>query len=156
MIDVVHALDSSEGRPRPMLRARLASLLGALGLLAAGCSVGSTPASGESQNGSVVAPPAIVTVQAAAVGVAAPSESPWGRSELCNAYCSCMGSGKCTDRNPSNCLSTCMSSAGNWNIPCRIEKCKSANKDYADQIGGSCATSVGIQGCWDKSKLAGG
>jgi hypothetical protein len=38
---------------------------------------------------------------------------------------------------------------------CRIEKCKSANKDYSDQVGGSCATSVGIQGCWDRSKLTG-
>jgi hypothetical protein len=85
--------------------------------------------------------------------VTEPTGSAWGRAELCDSYCSCMGSGKCTSRNPSDCVNTCKANAAKWNIPCRLEKCKSANKDYVDQVSGSCASAAGVQGCWDKDKL---
>jgi hypothetical protein len=153
MTEVVQALDSSvaPGRLRSPALTRASLLLLALGLIGYGCSTGTAapPATDE-------ASPATVTMRAAVTALGAttpPSGTAWGRSELCDAYCSCMGSGKCTGRSPSNCLATCMNSASNWNIPCRIEKCKSANKDYADQVSGSCATAAGIQGCWDRDKL---
>jgi hypothetical protein len=82
-----------------------------------------------------------------------PTGAAWGRAELCADYCKCMGSGKCTSRAPANCEATCKASAANWNIPCRIEKCRSANKDYADQVSGSCASAAGTQGCWNKDQL---
>jgi hypothetical protein len=82
-----------------------------------------------------------------------PSGAAWGRAELCGDYCKCMGSGKCTGNAPSNCDATCKSNADNWNLPCRIEKCTSANKDYSDQISGSCASAAGSQGCWNKDVL---
>jgi hypothetical protein len=82
-----------------------------------------------------------------------PTGAAWGRAELCSDYCNCMGSGKCTGKAPANCAATCKSNANNWNIPCRLEKCKSANKDYSDQISGSCASAAGAQGCWDKDVL---
>ena len=182
MTDVAHVPASLPRPPACLLapvRHRFGPLLLALGLLA-GCTAGAAdpgapgPAAPSAGSLAVAVPalapalapapdPALAPSRAAltaaggttgsAGGYVQPSGTAWGRTELCGEYCSCMGSGKCTGRQPSNCMSTCMSNAGNWNLPCRIEKCKSANKDYSDQVGGSCSTSAGIQGCWDKDKL---
>jgi hypothetical protein len=107
---------------------------------------GSSGAGGSAGNGGsaggTTTPPVIVPMGAA-----------WGRAELCDAYCACMGSGSCKSRQPADCANTCKTNAGRWNIPCRIEKCKSADKDYSDQVTGSCANAAGIQGCWDQDKL---
>jgi hypothetical protein len=110
----------------------------------AGGSYGSNSAGGTggSTAGMMTSPPAV-----------APTGAAWGRAELCDTYCACMGSGNCKSRQPTDCANACKANAGKWNIPCRIEKCKSANKDYADQVTGSCASAAGIQGCWDQDKL---
>jgi hypothetical protein len=145
MTELAHA---SSTRPRW-------SLLAALALAVCACSPGAAPPA----PAAITAPPvvaALVAAGGAGGGYVQPAGEAWGRSELCGTYCSCMGSGKCTGNQPSNCMATCMTNAGNWNLPCRIEKCKSANKDYADQVGGSCSTAAGSQGCWDKDKLVQG
>jgi len=155
MTEVVLAF-ASPSRSRPA-RPRL-TLLMAFGLL-----IGCQAAAESPTSHAAAAAPSVPILTASALtatggatgagGIVPPSGMAWGRAELCAEYCSCMGSGKCTGRQPANCMATCTGSAANWNIPCRIEKCKSANKDYSDQISGSCATAAGLQGCWDKDKL---
>jgi hypothetical protein len=70
-------------------------------------------------------------------------------AQLCAAYCSCMGSGKCTAKNPASCLATCKQEGGKWALGCRIDKCKIAQHDYADQTDGDCSAAVGINACWN-------
>jgi hypothetical protein len=84
-------------------------------------------------------------------GPVATTGAAWGRTELCAQYCQCMTGGKCSS--PADCMNACRTSAGNWDLPCRLEKCISANRDYKDQVSGSCAGAVGTQACFDRDKL---
>jgi hypothetical protein len=74
---------------------------------------------------------------------------PGNLDQLCTDYCACMGSGKCSGNNPQSCLATCKQNGAKWAVACRLDKCKIAQHDYADQIEGDCKAAIGINACWN-------
>jgi hypothetical protein len=60
-----------------------------------------------------------------------------------------MSTGKCSGNNPQSCLTTCKQNGARWAVACRLDKCKIAQHDYADQIEGDCKAAIGINACWD-------
>ncbi len=79
-----------------------------------------------------------------------PTPAPGQLDQLCDTYCKCMGSGRCSSRNPSDCLNTCKRDGNKWALACRADKCRIAQTDYVDQIDGDCSAAVGIHACWNE------
>jgi hypothetical protein len=79
-----------------------------------------------------------------------PTPAPGQLDQLCDSYCKCMGSGRCSNRHPGDCLNTCKRDGGKWALACRIDKCRIAQTDYVDQIDGDCSAAVGVHACWNE------
>jgi hypothetical protein len=82
-----------------------------------------------------------------APGTATPP--PGDLAQMCDTYCKCMGSGKCSSRTPNDCVNTCKRDGKSWALACRIDKCKISQTDYGDQTEGDCSAAIGIHACWN-------
>ena len=94
-----------------------------------------------------------IDAPAARIDGGSPMPSGSELADRCGKYCDCMANhnkSQCKERTPPDCLNTCLREGQNWNLGCRLDKCRVAMTDYQDQITGDCLAAVGVNACFDR------